>query len=108
MIFGKPWACKMFKNSKVSYRVKYVSREHLAIGSGQHHFEAKACINHQQHEICYFPNVDHRSEVVIAFDESQAAFLAGNESNWSLHFREGVLGIAPDQRFDEGRLSYLY
>ena len=48
------------------------------------HFETKASIHHKEHQVCYFRQVDHRIHIIRAFEEGDAALLAGHDGDWTL------------------------
>lgn len=70
--------------------------------SKTYHFEAKRSVNHEQHQVHHFAQVDHAVQVVSALDKSDTPCLAGDYRDRSLRLVEIVLGETPDQRAKQG------
>ena len=49
-----------------------------------HHFKPKRAVNHEQHKICNFTDVNHAVEVIVAFDKRQTPLLASNDCDGTL------------------------
>ena len=67
-----------------------------AVGVVTHHLKPIRSINHKQHEVSNFANVDHRINIVIAFDEGDAFLLPADNCYWPLNLVERLLRISPD------------
>lgn len=72
------------------------------------HLESIVSINHQKNDICDLGHVDHGCEGVgRTFHKGEALLLRGDNSQRALGGAECLLGIAADQRLDEGGLANL-
>ena len=69
---GKPWAWRTFRNSNVSWAKRAWCEDEEGIVREQivtDHFEAQTGVNHEEDQVGNFADIDHRVEVVVAFNE---------------------------------------
>jgi len=65
------------------------------------HLEAEVAVNEQEDVVGDLGDVNHAREGVVAFEEGEAAALAGYDGYRALDRRERVFAVALDQRFDQ-------
>lgn len=70
--------------------------------SRTYHFEAERSVNHEQHQVHHFAQVDHAVQVVSALHKSDSPCLARDDRDRPLRLIEVVLGETPDERAEQG------
>lgn len=118
----------MLRNSKVSYRPSCLSilpSFHSSSSFHTHHFKTKTSVNHQKDQINHFSHINHRVDIVVAFDKRQSSLFAypsyqltvipyrnhivrtADNGDGTFDLCKVVFGVSFDKRFDQCRFAAL-
>ena len=70
-----------------------------------YHFKTERTVDHEQHEISDFPNINHTIEVVVAFHKGESFFLAADYGYGSFCFIQSLFCITSNKTFEQGSFT---
>lgn len=73
-----------------------------------HHLEPETTVNHEEHQVDDFAQINHAVQVVSTFHKGDPPRLSRHYSDRPLRLTQIVLGKPLDKRFEQGRLPHSW